>query len=68
MIRRAGNCFVLSTSGVSYAFHVTETGHLEHLYFGTDLGWSPETPDAAIEADCAAMAEKRIFEAGNMIA
>ena len=68
MIRRAGDFFVLATPGTAYAFRITETGHLEHLYYGTALGWTEDTPEAHILADCAAMTEKRVFEPGNSIA
>ena len=68
MIRRAGDFFVLATPGTAYAFRITETGHLEHLYYGTALGWTEDTPEAHILADCAVMTEKRVFEPGNSIA
>ena len=68
MIRRCGDCFALCTPNTAYAFRVTETGHLEHLYYGASLGWTDETPAAEIQADCAAMTERRVFEAGNIIA
>ena len=53
--------FVLETENASYVFGVTESGHLEHLYFG---GFVPlESAE-----DCAAFREKREFELGNCIA
>lgn len=33
----AGHCFTLHTEGTTYAFWVTESGHLEHLYYGPRL-------------------------------
>ncbi len=60
MIQVLKNAYALHTPGTSYVFRVTETGHLEHLYYGPALG--PVT-----EGDISAMEEKRVFEAGNMI-
>ena len=51
------NLYVLNTAATTYAFHVTETGHLEHLHYGSFLG----VPEAG------ALAEKREFPAGNLI-
>ena len=67
MIRRAGDCFVLTAPGMSYALRITETGHPEHLYFGPALGWDENTSDEALEADCLSLATRREFEAGNTI-
>ena len=67
MIRRCGNCFVLCTPRTAYAFRIQETGHPEHLYYGTGLGWREETDEKEILADCAAMAERRAFDAGNTV-
>ncbi|MBP5159204.1 MAG: alpha-galactosidase [Lachnospiraceae bacterium] len=37
MIRVFGSVFVLETSRTSYIFRVMETGHLEHLYYGSRI-------------------------------
>lgn len=52
--------FVLETKNTSYVFSVTESGHLEHLYYGSKI-----TLNTA--ADCDAFREKREFELGNSI-
>ena len=67
MIRRCGDYFALCTPGSSYAFRVTETGHLEHLYYGPSLGWTPDTPEEDIVSDCGIMVQRRVFEAGYHI-
>lgn len=58
------NAYVLNTKNTTYCFRVTETLHLEHLYYGKSLG---EAEDLGAE-DIAAMTEKKEFEEGNMIA
>ena len=37
MIRQLDNLFVLDTKNTTYAFHILETGHLEHLYYGKKI-------------------------------
>jgi len=37
MIREQNLTFELSTPNTTYAFRVTETGHLEHLYYGSRI-------------------------------
>lgn len=65
MIRRLENinAFILSTKNTTYCFRVTDTGHLEHLYYGVSLG----DPAALSKDDLMAMAEKKEFEEGNMV-
>ena len=53
--------FVLETERTSYVFAVTESGHLEHLFYGAKI--AVDKPE-----DCAAFREKREFEIGNAIA
>lgn len=67
MIRIVGNCYALCTPGSCYAFRVGEAGLPEHLHYGASLGWNADTPDSVISNDCAAMAEKRVFEPGNAV-
>ncbi len=50
MITNKDRLFNLSTKRTTYLFAVTETGHLEHLYWGRRL-----TKDVSIDA----FAEKR---------
>ncbi|MBR0373393.1 MAG: alpha-galactosidase [Mogibacterium sp.] len=60
MIRQSENLFVLETNHTTYAFHVTDSGHLEHLYYGPLLG--------AIDGrDAFSLSQKRSFEIGNAI-
>ncbi|MBR1692055.1 MAG: alpha-galactosidase [Lachnospiraceae bacterium] len=57
------DAFILSTSHTTYCFRVTDTLHLEHLYYGASLG-DAEKLD---ENDILTMAEKKEFEEGNMV-
>ncbi len=57
MINVIDKMFVLSTDNTTYAFRITETGHLEHLYYGEK-----------IEADENALKEKIAFNPGNLLA
>ena len=52
--------FALETDNTSYVFAVTESGHLEHLYYGARVKLEKAE-------DCAVFSEKREFEAGNVI-
>ena len=52
--------FVLTTDNTTYVFSVTDSGHLEHLYYG------PKT-DIKSAGDCDVFREKREFELGNTI-
>lgn len=52
--------FVLETQSTSYVFSVTESGHLEHLYYGAKI------PLSSAE-DCEVFREKREFELGNTV-
>ncbi len=64
MIRKlkgARPAFVLETNNTTYVFVVTDSGHLEHLYYGG------KTVLNKIE-DCEVFREKREFELGNSIA
>ena len=64
MIRELkGKCpaFVLETEKSCYVLSVSESGHLEHLYYGSLI-----SPDSA--EMCDVFREKREFEPGNVIA
>ena len=61
MIKTKDNIFELHTRNTSYIFQVTETGHLEHLYYGKYLGELKGD-------DVKALTEKVPFQMGNMIA
>lgn len=52
--------FSLETKNTVYIFAVTESGHLEHLYYGTKI---------AVQSaeDCKVFRERREFELGNSI-
>lgn len=54
------SAFVLDTNNTTYVFEVTESGHLEHLYYGKKICL------ADVE-DCEVFREKREFELGNSI-
>ncbi len=57
MIREEQNLFILDTRNTTYAFRVTQTGHLEHLYYGRKI---------TLDADSAqALFEKHSFAPGN---
>ncbi len=63
MIRKLSGkrtAFVLDTENTTYAFSVTPSGHLEHLYYGGKI-------NLGSAADCEVFREKREFEAGNSI-
>ncbi len=53
--------FVLETDNTSYVFAVSESGHLEHLYYGGKIKLNSA-------AECDIFREKREFELGNSIA
>ncbi len=56
MIHVKDQVFTLETKHSSYGFHVLETGHLEHLYYGKKIHFSKD-----------ALAEKHAFGEGNVI-
>lgn len=58
MIQRYQQCFLLETKQTTYCFQVTETGHLEHLYYGRRI----TVPD---EESAEALTEKHVFMPGN---
>ncbi|MCR5097563.1 MAG: alpha-galactosidase [Lachnospiraceae bacterium] len=63
MIKKLGGekpAFVLSTETTSYAFHVIDTGQLEHIHYGARI-------TAESESDLLAMMEKHAFGQGNSI-
>lgn len=55
MIKVENQVFLLSTKHTTYAFRVTETKHLEHLYYGRKI--TVKNPEALIE--------KHAFAPGN---
>ncbi|MCM1261126.1 MAG: alpha-galactosidase [Butyrivibrio sp.] len=58
MIRENNRCFILETKNTTYCFHVLETGHLEHLYYGKKIR-------LASEKNVEALVEKHAFMPGN---
>ncbi len=58
MIRQLDKVFVLDTGNTTYAFHVLESGHLEHLYYGEKI-------DIREAGDAAPLMEKQAFAPGN---
>ncbi len=53
--------FVLDTDHTTYVFSVRQSGHLEHLYYGSKVAIDKAS-------DCDVIREKREFELGNVIA
>lgn len=62
MIRESSNYFLLNTVKTSYAFRVTESGHLEHLYYGKKIRF-PREGAAGFEA----LTEKHAYVPGNSL-
>ena len=49
MIRTDGKNFILETEHTTYCFQVTDTGHLEHLYYGRKLTFSEKLNGGELE-------------------
>nr|MCR4747730.1 alpha-galactosidase [Clostridiales bacterium] len=49
MIRAENNNFILDTANTTYAFRVTKSGHLEHLYYGRKIGIDTDDLDVLVE-------------------
>ncbi len=60
MIRQLDGVFVLDTENTTYSFRVTESGHLEHLYYGKRI--TVQSPD-----DVMSLAEKQSFSSGSSV-
>ena len=60
MIRQIDNLFILDTNHTTYAFHVLETGHLEHIYYGKRI-----QINSKLEA--ISLIEKRVVLPGNTV-
>ncbi len=58
-IRRIDRAFILETEHTSYIFHILDTGHAEHLYYGRRIHIGEQ--GQGLEA----LAEKRAFPQGN---
>lgn len=58
MIRKEQQCFILDTAHTTYCFRITETGHLEHLYYGRRLSLPQGIGREALT-------EKHTFAPGN---
>ena len=58
MIKQLEKTFVLDTAHTTYCFRVTDTGHLEHLYYGRKV-----TVEAALDVE--PMLEQHAFAPGN---
>ncbi|MBQ9062209.1 MAG: alpha-galactosidase [Eubacterium sp.] len=65
MIKINDKLYMLETEHTSYCFHITETGLLEHLYYGPRLEGS--SPDLRPDELVCALAERHAFPAGNLI-
>ncbi len=64
MIKKIASNFIIQTRNTAYAFRILPTGQPEHLYYGPALYGEEEKPE---KDDFEALAEKRLFEAGNMV-
>ncbi|MBQ1802746.1 MAG: alpha-galactosidase [Lachnobacterium sp.] len=60
MIKRYGDYFQLDTSNTTYSFRVTQTKHLEHLYYGQSIKIDSEE-------EVEFLYEKHEFAAGNTV-
>ncbi len=49
MIRENHGCYILDTNRTTYCFRVTETGHLEHLYYGRKINLTGGGTEALTE-------------------
>lgn len=58
MIRQLDNVFVLDTKNTTYTFRVTESGHLEHLYYGKRI-------NIREASDVLSLTEKQSFSSGS---
>lgn len=58
MIRQLGKVFILDTENTTYCFRIIETGHLEHLYYGSKI-------EIDSEDEAAVLFEKHAFAPGN---
>ena len=58
MIRQLENVFVLDTKNTTYCFRVTDSGHLEHLYYGKRIALYSAS-------DATALFEKQSFFSGS---
>lgn len=52
MIKRIGQTFALETKQTGYYFHVTESGHLEHIYYGKNVRFTKETDGIFEKCEC----------------
>ena len=57
------NAWILGTPETTYIFRKTETGHLEHLYYGPAIVHA----DKLAADDIGAMSVRRLFPSGNLI-
>ena len=60
MIRQLDNVFVLDTKNTTYCLRVTDSGHLEHLYYGKRIAISSAS-------DANVLVEKQSFFSGSSI-
>ncbi|MGN0350096.1 MAG: alpha-galactosidase [Roseburia sp.] len=60
MIQTENQVYVLSTENTTYAFRVTETKHLEHLYYGRKI--TVKNPEALIEKHAFAPGNTNVYD------
>ena len=62
MIKAEKSIFILETEKTTYAFRITKSGHLEHLYYGRKIALAGDI-ETAIES----LVEKNAFAPGNSL-
>ena len=65
MIREQNLTFELSTLGTTYVFCVTESGHLEHLYYGRKITVTSGADASGRYNLTSVLQEKHAFAPGN---
>lgn len=65
MIREEQKLFVLDTAHTTYCFHVMDTGHLEHLYYGKKITVDAAGAEALFEKHAFAPGNTNVYDAAN---
>ena len=67
IVRQIRDMLFIYTPHSAYVFHVLETGHLEHLYYGPSLGGADNLSEEALQHSAQVLQERKEFPGGNMI-
>lgn len=65
MIRENHGCYILETNRTTYCFRVTETGHLEHLYYGRKLCLAENGTEALREPHAFPPGNANVYDDGH---